>query len=65
MKARLILSLCLAAIAAFVGCATSESTAQKPERGPDGTIAYMVPIETSEPDVRIEVNGDYSEDFWG
>lgn len=29
------------------------------ERGPDGTIAYHVQIEASEPDVRIEVNEDY------
>jgi hypothetical protein len=46
-------------ICAFAGCATSNSTAQKPERGPGGTIAYLVPIETNEPGVRIEVNGDY------
>jgi len=41
----------------LVGCASSGSV--KPERGPDGTIAYQVQIETSEPDVRIEANNDY------
>ena len=28
------------------------------ERGPDGTIVYKVPVETSEQDARIEVNGE-------
>src|SRR4051794_10440391 len=40
---------------AFVSaCATGSS-----EKGPDGTIAYYVSIETSDPDVRIETNEDY------
>lgn len=31
----------------------------KPERGPDGTVAYLVQVETSEPGARIEANGEY------
>ena len=41
------------------GCATpaSRSTAERStERGPDGTVAYYVPVESSEPDTKIEVN---------
>ena len=49
----------LGVLLALAGCATSSSTAEKPERGPNGTIAYMVQIETSEPGARIEANGDY------
>ena len=41
------------------GCATNKSTAEKPERGPHGTIAYFVEIETSEPGAKIEANGDW------
>ena len=41
----------------LVSCASSGSG--KPERGPEGTIAYHVQIEASEPDVRIEANNDY------
>src|SRR6185503_5174733 len=29
------------------------------ERGPNGTIAYLVQVESSEPGVRIEANNDY------
>lgn len=39
------------------GCATS--TGSKAERGPEGTIAYKVEVESSTPNVRIEVNDDY------
>lgn len=38
------------------GCGTVGS---KSERGPGGTIAYNIQIETSEPGVRIEADGDY------
>jgi len=42
------------------GCATTNSTStSNVERGPDGTIAYNVLIESSEPGVRIEANQDY------
>lgn len=52
-----------AAIALFAiglgicGCATGSSP--KAERGPDGTIAYKVQVESSTPGARIEVNEDY------
>jgi hypothetical protein len=58
MKTPLALTLAVASALTLAGCATSNSTAQKPERGPGGTIAYMVPVETSEPGARIEVNGE-------
>jgi hypothetical protein len=38
---------------------TSCSTVPKSERGPDGTRAYYIEIESSEPAVRVEVNEDY------
>ncbi len=38
----------------LVGCATVGG-----ERGPDGTVAYYIKIEASEPGARIEVNQDY------
>jgi hypothetical protein len=38
------------------GCATPANP--NAERGPDGTIAYNVPVESSEPGARIEVNGE-------
>jgi hypothetical protein len=41
-------------IALSSACATNNT-----EKGPQGTIAYYVSIETSDPDVRIEVNEDY------
>lgn len=39
------------------GCVSTD--VDQPERGKDGTIAYFVSIEASEPDVRIEANNDY------
>ena len=39
------------------GCATGPSA--KSERGPGGTIAYRVQVESSTPGARIEVNEDY------
>ena len=51
---RLTAALCLATLQQ--GCATS--TSQSLERGPGGTIAYNVQIESTEPGARIEVNGD-------
>jgi hypothetical protein len=56
-----ILPLTVSALLAFAGCATNStnSTAGKPERGPGGTIAYLVEVESSEPGARIEANNDY------
>jgi len=58
MKKTLTLTFPLLGLLALVGCATSSSTAQQPERGPDGTIAYLVEVESSEPGARLEVNND-------
>jgi len=49
----------LGGLLALAGCATSNSSGEKPERGPHGTIAYLVQVESSEPGARIEANGDY------
>ena len=38
------------------GCATGSG--ERPERGPNGTIAYYVEIESSEAGARVEVNED-------
>ncbi|MFN7141982.1 MAG: PEGA domain-containing protein [Limisphaerales bacterium] len=43
-------------LALLNGCATPGS---KPEKGPQGTIAYHVEVESSEPGARIEVNNEY------
>ncbi len=56
MKTVISLTLTLAAVLVLAGCATSGG--QKPEKGPQGTIAYTVDVESSEPGARIEVNND-------
>lgn len=56
MKTLTAILIVCALPALLVGCASSSS---KPERGPAGTIAFQVQIETSETDVRIEANNDY------
>ena len=38
----------------LAGCATTTA-----EHGPNGTIAYLVEVETSKPGVRIEANEEY------
>ena len=38
----------------FCGCASSGGR----ERGPDGTVAYSVHVESSDPGARVEVNDD-------
>jgi hypothetical protein len=48
----------LALLLVMSGCATSSGGNGKPERGPQGTIAYSVRIESSEPGARIEVNDE-------
>jgi hypothetical protein len=47
----------------LTACTSSDPRAagkdkEKPERGPGGTVAFLVRVEASEPDVRIEANGD-------
>jgi hypothetical protein len=55
MKHTPIFSLFAALI--VTGCATTNDP--KAEKGPDGTIAYLVEVESSEPGVSIEANKDY------
>lgn len=55
MKHTLLLSTLTALVVA--GCATTDNT--KAEKGPNGTIAYLVEVESSEPGARIEANNDY------
>jgi hypothetical protein len=44
----------------LLGCSTTDSGTQAAvERGPQGTIAYRVLVESNEPGVRIEVNKEY------
>ena len=40
----------------LAGCASAPPGA---EHGPQGTIAYLVQVESSEPGARVEVNNDY------
>jgi PEGA domain len=44
------------AAATLPGCATSDA---QPEKGPSGTIAHMIEIESSDPGARVEVNRDF------
>src|SRR5262245_39629741 len=56
MKTKLMLALGgLTAAALLTGCETIPPGA---ERGPNGTMAYNVLIEASEPGARIEANGE-------
>lgn len=56
MKPQALLVALPAAI--LMGCAAQPSGSQ-PERGPDGTVAYQVEVDSSPPGVRIEVNNEY------
>jgi len=51
----------VSAIFAAGGCATKDPriTKTKPEKGPQGTVAYLVKVEASEPGVKIEADGDF------
>jgi hypothetical protein len=68
MKTRSFLGGVLAVAALVSGCKTVPDGV---ERGPSGTIAYDVPIEASEPGIRIHVNNQYVGDtpvtvrIWG
>jgi len=56
MRTKILLTGGLAALGLFAGCATYPPGA---ERGPHGTMAYEVPVEASEPGIKIEVNGQF------
>jgi hypothetical protein len=50
----------LLVLLAIAGCSTTDSASPGTvERGRDGTIAYQVLVESSEPGARIEVNQEY------
>jgi hypothetical protein len=53
---KVLISVIPVLVLAGVGCTSSRPNAEK---GPNGTIAYYVQIQSSEPGVRIEVNNDY------
>ena len=57
MKTTLFLAASAAAVIFVAGCATAPPPGV--ERGPHGTIAYDVSIESSPPGARIEANGGY------
>ncbi len=52
-------ALACACASLIAGCGTTSPDSGKVERGRDGTIAYLVEVESSEPGARIEANGDY------
>jgi hypothetical protein len=52
------IALILIAVVSIAGC-SSPPVAPNTEKGPNGTIAYFVEVETSEPGCRIEANNDY------
>ena len=54
MRTKFIFAAGLAAAGLFAGCQTLPPGA---ERGPDGTMAYDVLVEASDPGARIEANG--------
>ena len=54
MKAKIAAGFAVAVAVVAIGCASAGV-----ERGPQGTIAYLVEIESSEPGARVEANGDY------
>src|SRR5438552_1680369 len=55
MKTRVMFAGGLAIIGFLTGCETIPPGA---ERGPNGTMAYLVQIESSPPEARIEANGE-------
>jgi hypothetical protein len=55
MNSKFVLASCAVFAAVFTGCETIPPGA---ERGPHGTMAYNVLVESSEPGVRIEANGE-------
>ena len=59
MQKSVVLTSAIAA-ALFVGCSSpNPGNGNAVERGPHGTIAYEVQIQSNDPGVRIEANKDY------
>lgn len=56
MKAMLLIPMTLAGAVFLAGC---QSTPPGAERGPHGTIAYNVPVESSRPGAKIYANNEY------
>jgi hypothetical protein len=54
-RANFLLTCAIVIVALFLTACSSTNS----EKGPQGTIAYYVDVESSEPGVRIEVNNDY------
>ena len=46
-------------LVALIGGGCAGNPGNQPERGPNGTIAYHVKIESSEPGARVEVNEEF------
>ena len=57
MKRRFFPQLSAVLFTGLLGCSTPDGT--KPERGPEGTIAYLVEVDSSDPGARIEVDNEY------
>jgi hypothetical protein len=57
MKALFGFSAALALIVSLTGC---ETTPPNVERGPHGTVAYYVPVEASQPGVKVYANNEYA-----
>jgi hypothetical protein len=57
MKKLSISIVAFTTLIALGGCSTTDGNGTL--RGPGGTIAYSVQIESSEPGARVEANGDY------
>jgi hypothetical protein len=56
---KLLILTGLTVVSLIMGCASSPETDKAVERGPHGTVAYEVQIESNEPGVRIEANKEY------
>lgn len=56
MKSITALELCLVTL---IGGGCASNPGNQPEHGPNGTIAYHVKIESSEPGARVEVNEEF------
>jgi hypothetical protein len=56
MKRHTYCATILVTVSVLAGCSTTPPNA---ESGPNGTIAYYVEVESSDPGVRIEANNDY------